>query len=302
MPSSYYSGGARASDSESAIMMERVHQAQRDLTRQRQRQLAIDYPSTSSGSQFSRASGASRASRQSHAPSGPSQAGGSYHSLRERDIDPSDSCSNVGSVQSQSMVSTHSRVSNLSRASTSTVRPEDSLSQVGLGGGIGNSKTRGHGAPTPNGNGNGNGHRAREGRDLSGRELALLHAQGGAHAPTVVSFAGSQASRNQGPQLLPYAASNAGSNVSTDSTLVIDMRDPNRRPPPSNSQGPGNNGGRRVDPSDPANIVVTEADIARGREMWPRLDRESIKARMKVTLIREEVQRRAREAGIGMRR
>ncbi|KAK1773124.1 hypothetical protein QBC45DRAFT_428409 [Copromyces sp. CBS 386.78] len=270
MPSSYYSSGVRASDSESAIMMERIHQAQRDdLTRQRQ--LAIDYPSSSS--QFSRAS---RTSRQSHAPS---QAG-SYHSLR--DIDPSDSCSNVGSVQSQSVVSTHSRVSNVSRASSATVRPEESLSQVGLGGGN-----------TPNG----------RARDLSGRELALLHAQGGSHAPTVVSYAGSQAStsRNhgQGPQLLSYAtastASNAGSNVSTDSTLVIDMRDQNRRaPPPGNPQGHGNNGGRRVDPSDPANIVVTEADIARGREMWPRLDRESIKARMKVTLIREEVQRRMR--------
>ena len=80
-----------------------------------------------------------------------------------------------------------------------------------------------------------------------------------------------------------------------------DQNQNNRRqgggpPPPGNPRGNGGNGGGngpgRVDPSDPDNIVVTEADIARGRDLWPGLDRRSIIARMKVTLIREEVQRR----------
>lgn len=192
------------------------------------------------------------------------------------------------------MVSTSSRTSRASRAST--VRPDDSLSQVGA-----STSSSTH----PRGRG--------RGRDLSARELSLLHAQGGSHAPTVVSLASSSThshsqsqSQNQGgPQLLPYADSDAGgSDFSTDSTLVIDMRrdtNSNRRqqqppPPRSSNQHGSNNGddGRSGYPSEPPNVVVTEADIARGREMWPGLDRESIKCRMKVVLIREEVQRRAR--------
>ncbi|EAA34060.1 hypothetical protein GE21DRAFT_3567 [Neurospora crassa] len=235
-----------------------------------QGQLGIDYPSSR---------GASRQSQSHHQ-------GSSYHSLR--DVDPSDSSSQVGGG---SVVSTSSRASRASRAST--VRPDDSLSQVGA--------NRSH----PRG----------RGRDLSARELSLLHAQGGSHAPTVVSLASSTHSQSQsqtqgggGPQLLPYADSDAGgggSDFSTDSTLVIDMRrDPNsnrrqqQQPPAprSNQQHGGNNGagGRNTYPSEPPTVVVTEADIARGREMWPGLDRESIKCRMKVVLIREEVQRRAR--------
>ncbi|KAK3345643.1 hypothetical protein B0H65DRAFT_509291 [Neurospora tetraspora] len=221
-----------------------------------QGQLAIDYP-------------ASQISRASHSPS---QAG-SYHSLR--DVGPSDSCSNVGSVESTS--SRASRASNVSRAST--VRPEDSLSQVGA-----------PAAPSV---------KYGRGKDLSGRELALLNAQGHSHAPTEFSQSQSQ-NQGPGPQLLPYTASTAGSNVSSDSTLVIDMRDPNRRNPhPSNPQGQGNGGrggGGSAYPSDPPTVVVTEADIARGREMWPGLDRESVKCRMKVVLIRERVQERGRVA------
>ncbi|EGO56231.1 hypothetical protein NEUTE1DRAFT_45326 [Neurospora tetrasperma FGSC 2508] len=243
-----------------------------------QGQLGIDYPASQISSRG--------ASRQSHQ--------GSYHSLR--DVDPSDSSSQVGSV-----VSTNSRASRASHAST--VRPDDSLSQVG--------------ASSSSGGMNRSSHPRGRGRDLSARELSLLHAQGGSHAPTVVSLASTTQSQNQGgPQLLPYADSDAGgggSDFSTDSTLVIDMRrDSNRRqqqqqPPPrssssSNQQHGGNNGGgnggggngRNTYPSEPPNVVVTEADIARGREMWPGLDRESIKCRMKVVLIREEVQRRAR--------
>ncbi|KAK3493361.1 hypothetical protein B0T13DRAFT_538052 [Neurospora crassa] len=255
-----------------------------------QGQLGIDYPSSR---------GASRQSQSHH------HQGSSYHSLR--DVDPSDSSSQVGGG---SVVSTSSRASRASHAST--VRPDDSLSQVGAN------------RSTPRG----------RGRDLSARELSLLHAQGGSHAPTVVSLAStthfqsqSQTQGGGGPQLLPYADSDAGggggSDFSTDSTLVIDMRrDPNsnrrqqqqqQQPPAprssssssssSNQQHGGNNGGggnsgggngRNTYPSEPPTVVVTEADIARGREMWPGLDRESIKCRMKVVLIREEVQRRAR--------
>ncbi|KAJ4415919.1 hypothetical protein N0V85_002500 [Neurospora sp. IMI 360204] len=211
-----------------------------------QGQLAIDYP-------------ASQISRASHYS--PSQAAGSYHSLR--DVGPSDSCSNVGSV-----VSTSSRASR-----ASTVRPQDSLSQVGA-------------APAAPKYG--------RGKDLSGRELALLNTQGHSHAPTEFS----QSQNQGGPQLLPYTESTAGSTVSSDSTLVIDMRDQNQRQG-QGGQGQGGNGGRggrSAYPSDPPTVIVTEADIARGREMWPGLDRESIKCRMKVVLIREKVQERGRVA------
>ncbi|KAK3396846.1 hypothetical protein B0T20DRAFT_243950 [Sordaria brevicollis] len=232
-----------------------------------QNQLGIDYPA----SQISRASGTSAASAaRSNA--------GSYHSLR--DVDPSDSVSVVGGggsvVSTASRASRASRASNLSHVSrASSVRPEDSLSQVG-----GN-------RPSPANN------RGRA-QDLSPRELALLRAQGGHHAPTIVSMdfsrppsvVGSQVgsgSQAGGGQIVPYGA--AGSDISTDSTLVIDVRGDEIARQGGNNNSGGSGGGD-------LNIVVTEADVARGRDMWPGLDRASIVLRMKVVLTREEVTRR----------